>query len=379
MEKFNKSLEQFLNVIKTKFPEQKNKIDEYYKFENIGNKYSEEFLENCLKFGDEISSKDEIIFSKGNKLFENIDFNKIWNDESMDDEQRDNIWNYLHTLYIYAYEEKKDSNFKFLIKELKNNKGELDEESKTFINIIDSLSNKLKSDKLHENDSEENTASGESNFKIDESLFDGEIGNLAKEIAQDLDPSELNLDDPGALLKSLMSGNFDENNDSSGVVNLVRNITDKLQDKLLNGDLNQDTLFSEAQNVMKQMSGNSNASNPMNMFNMMMNSGVVNNLDESSANIVNQANNMINKGSGNIHPNNLQNQVKLNSTKEKLRKKLEYKKKLLAQKEKELEMEKSKVDIVEEEIDLDALADEIINMNTSKSKKSKNKSKKRRK
>ena len=35
MEKFNKSLEQFLNVIKTKFPEQKNKIDEYYKFENI--------------------------------------------------------------------------------------------------------------------------------------------------------------------------------------------------------------------------------------------------------------------------------------------------------------------------------------------------------
>tara|TARA_B100001093_G_scaffold513789_1_gene586415 strand:- start:1432 stop:2565 length:1134 start_codon:yes stop_codon:yes gene_type:complete len=377
MEKFNNSLKQLLSVIKKKFPEQTDDIDSYYNFENEQGKYYEEFLENCLKFGNEISSKDEIIFSKGNVLLKNINFYEIWNHEEMDEDERDNIWNFLHTLYIYAYEAKKDSNFKILIKELKSKKGELDEESKTFINIIDSLSNQLKNEKMHENESDNVTENGD--FKIDESLFGGEIGNLAKEIAEDLNPSDLNLEDPGALLKSLMSGNFDEQNDNSGVVNLVRNITDKLQDKLMNGDLNQDILFGEAQNVMKQFSGG-NSSNPMNMFNMMMNSGMMNNLDENTSNIVNQANNMVNNNSGNVNPNNLKNQVKLNSQKDKLRKKLEMKKKLLAEKEKELEVEKNKVQVTEEEIDLDALADEIMNMETKESikkKKSKKKSRKR--
>ena len=207
MEKFNNSLKQLLRVIKKKFPEQTDDIDSYYNFENEQGKYYEEFLENCLKFGNEISSKDEIIFSKGNVLLKNINFYEIWNHEEMDEDERDNIWNFLHTLYIYAYEAKKDSNFKILIKELKSKKGELDEESKTFINIIDSLSNQLKNEKMHENESDNVTENGD--FKIDESLFGGEIGNLAKEIAEDLNPSDLNLEDPGALLKSLMSGNFD--------------------------------------------------------------------------------------------------------------------------------------------------------------------------
>ena len=380
MEKFNNSLKQLLIVIKKKFPKQVDDIDNYYNFESKSDKYYEEFMENCLKFGNEISSKDEIIFSKGNILLKNINFYEIWNHEEMDDEERDNIWNFLHTLYIYAYEAKKDSNFKILIKELKSKKGELDEESKTFINIIDSLSNQLKNEKKYQNESENTKENGD--FKIDESLFGGEIGNLAKEIAEGLDPSDLNLEDPGALLKSLMSGNFDEQNDNSGVVNLVRNITDKLQDKLMKGDLNQDVLFGEAQNVMKQFSGG-NSNNPMNMFNMMMNSGMMNNLDENTSNIVNQANNMINNNSGNVNPTNLKNQVKLNSQKDKLRKKLEMKKKLLAEKEKELEVEKNKVQVTEEEIDLDALADEIMNMDTKESKKkvnqkkSKKKSKKR--
>ena len=380
MEKFNNSLKQLLIVIKKKFPKQVDDIDNYYNFESKSDKYYEEFMENCLKFGNEISSKDEIIFSKGNILLKNINFYEIWNHEEMDDEERDNIWNFLHTLYIYAYEAKKDSNFKILIKELKSKKGELDEESKTFINIIDSLSNQLKNEKKYQNESENTKENGD--FKIDESLFGGEIGNLAKEIAEGLDPSDLNLEDPGALLKSLMSGNFDEQNDNSGVVNLVRNITDKLQDKLMKGDLNQDVLFGEAQNVMKQFSGG-NSNNPMNMFNMMMNSGMMNNLDENTSNIVNQANNMINNNSGNVNPTNLKNQVKLNSQKDKLRKKLEMKKKLLAEKEKELEVEKNKVQVTEEEIDLDALADEIMNMDAKESKKkvnqkkSKKKSKKR--
>ena len=98
MEKFNKSLGQLLNVIKKKFPEQSESIDSYYNFENEPDKYYEEFLEHCLKFGDEISSKDEIIFSKGNVLLKNVNFYEIWNSEEMDHDEMENVWNFLHTL-----------------------------------------------------------------------------------------------------------------------------------------------------------------------------------------------------------------------------------------------------------------------------------------
>ena len=47
-----------------------------------------------------------------------------------------------------------------------------------------------------------------------------------------------------------MSGNFDINNDSSGIYGF-KNITGKIQSKLESGSLNEDALFSEAQNVMK--------------------------------------------------------------------------------------------------------------------------------
>ena len=36
---------------------------------------------------------------------------------------------------------------------------------------------------------------------------------MAKEIAEEIDPDKINLDDPSELLKSLLSGNLDENND----------------------------------------------------------------------------------------------------------------------------------------------------------------------
>ena len=80
-------------------------------------------------------------------------------------------------------------------------------------------------------------------------LFGGMIGNLAKEIAGEINPADLNIDanNPQSLLQNLFS------NDSNNLMNLVQNISGKLQKKMDNGSLNQQALFNEAASIMTNM------------------------------------------------------------------------------------------------------------------------------
>lgn len=361
MDKFNENLKQFLDIIKTNYPDQKDNIDNYYHFDtDTKSRYLDEFIKNCSEIGDDISTKNEIIFSKTKVVLNAVDFYSIWNDESLIEDQKDNIWKYLHTLYIFAFEHIKDNDFKTILRELKNikNNDNLDNETKTFLNIVENLSNKYKNTPPNLKEDKQNDESGKPSIPGIPSpdIFDGIIGNLAKEIASEIDPSSLNLDNPSVLLESLLSGNFDEKNDTSGVVNLVKNITDKIQDKLSNGNLNEDQLFSEAQNVMKKFTNNKDKNNPMNLFNSMLNPDMMGGMNTDQSDIIKEAQNIINnKGvTNNNTPKNLEYKAKLKSRQEKLRKKL-------AKKKAELEkiQKAEKVPVKHEDIDLDALADEI--------------------
>lgn len=381
MDKFNDNLKQFIEIIKKNYPSQSEKINEYYNFDNPGDRYVTEFIDNSKIIGNDISTKNEIIFSKGNLVLKNVDFHTIWNDEELTDEQRENIWKYLQTLYIFSYEHMKDSDFKTIMKELKkmgSNKENLDEDTKTFMNIIDSLT-----DKYNKGNADETNEDGDENDKESSipgiptpDLFGGVIGNLAKEIAEEIDPSQLNLEDPSALLKNLLSGNFDENNDNSGITNLVKNITHKIQDKITSGDFDETALFSEAQNVMKNFSSNKNLGglDPMKMFSNMMSSGMMDGLNQEDKEFVNQAANIVNNPqSSGATPQSLQSQVDLRGRRDRLRKKLEEKKRKLEEKKREKEAINNSN--YEENIDLDALAREIegIGENNTNNKKNKNK------
>ena len=199
-------------------------------------------------------------------------------------------------------------------------------------------------------------------------LFNGVIGNLAKEIAEEIDPSKINIEDPSKLLSSLMNGNLDESNDDSGIFDLVKDITGKIQNKLSSGNLNEEQLFSEAQNMMKSFAGGQSGIpgmdknfNPMNMFNNIMKSGMMDGLDPENKDIVEEASNIIrNKGMSGTTSSQLTNKAQLKSTRDRLRSKLEKKKKLLEEKQKK---KKDKEETQNhEDIDLDALADEIEGM-----------------
>ena len=379
MEKFNENLKQFINVLKKKYPEQKDTIENYYNFDNPGSKYIDEFLQNCKNCGDDISSKNEIIFSKGSKILNNIDFYSIWNNtdynsddnesKELNEEQRENIWKYLHTLYIFAYEYRCEKDFKLIMNEIKSKDiSTLDEEGKTFRNIIEGLSIQNRKSENEDVESENCDKKGDKPSIPVPDLFNGVIGNLAKEIAEEIDPSKINLEDPSKLLSSLMNGNLDESNDDSGIFDLVKDITGKIQNKLSSGNLDEEQLFSEAQNMMKSFAGGQSGIpgmdknfNPMNMFNNMMKSGMMDGLDPENKNIVEEASNIIkNKGMSGKTSGQLSNKAQLKSTRDRLRNKLEKKKKILEEKQKKKKDEQKVQN--HEDIDLDALANEIEGM-----------------
>ena len=85
--------------------------------------------------------------------------------------------------------------------------------------------------------------------KMADSLFSGMIGNLAKEIATEIDPSTLNFDpeNPQAILQSLLSG------ENSNLMSLVQNISGKIQIKMESGQIDQQALFSEAAAIMQNL------------------------------------------------------------------------------------------------------------------------------
>ena len=339
MEKFNNCLSQFLHIITKNYPSQSSSINSLYKrdlSDNIINieTHLEAFLTNCNGKGDDFSSKNEIIFSKDSKILDGINFNEIWNDQSLTDSQKENIWKYLHALYLHAYEYNSEKDVKSILKELKrltkSKEHELSEEERTFLNIIESLTierkveeNKDKSpdNSDDENDEGFNIGNIKSTFEsMQNDLFEGQIGTLAKEIASELDINKLNISDPMSLLKTVVSGNFDENNDSTGVSSLVKNISTKVQNKISSGELDENKLYEEAKTVMNKfgkLAGKGKGkNNPMaSVLNTMM-KHAEKGQEMSEEDLMNMAKNMMPK-----------NMAGLMTRKDRLKKKLEEKKK----------------------------------------------------
>jgi hypothetical protein len=338
MEKFEKCLIDLLNVVCKNYPSQEPTIKKHYKIvDNISieevEKHLESFLKNCNGKGDDISSKNEIIFSKESVLLDNVDFHSIWNDESLSDAQRENIWKYLHSLYLHAYECHSDKDVKTILRELKKlskaKNSELTEEERTFLNIIECLTieKKVENTKSDDEEDDDETTEGPdiNNIKdtfesMQNELFHGQIGTLAKEIASELDINKLNLENPVDLLKSVMSGNLDTENDKSGLSTLVKNISDKVQNKLSTGELDENKLYEEAKVVMNKFSkmaggtGNKNVNKMASMFTNIMKKAEGND-DMNEADIMQMARSMM--------PKNLSG---LMTRKDRLKKKLEDKK-----------------------------------------------------
>jgi len=84
--------------------------------------------------------------------------------------------------------------------------------------------------------------------KFEDSFLNSSIGNLAKEISEDLDMNDFKgMEDPNDLMKNLFGGVGGEN---GNLGNIIQKVSSKLQTKLASGQLNEEMLMKEASQMM---------------------------------------------------------------------------------------------------------------------------------
>jgi hypothetical protein len=245
--------------------------------------YLDYYYSNAQNVGIELSEKNEIVFSKEITLIQGFDFHRIWNSE-LTDSTRDNIWKYLHTLYLYADNYNRNTSLAEVMKQYKSASDkqhlEVDKQTQIMYGILGNLcgnqlsktsskSKKGKKGKRGKKGRGKAKSASKNDFSLpDTGIFGGEIGKLATEIAGEIDTSSLDLENPGEMMKGLLSGNMSED---SPMIKLVQQISGKIQNKLSTGDVNEMDLFNEAQGVIKTMGdgsgGDSNDNSPFSILN----------------------------------------------------------------------------------------------------------------
>jgi hypothetical protein len=265
LSKFNATLIELLNDIKTVYPDLNTSIDLFIENYNLTNENSKDYFDYFVK---KVYSNSKLIVEKDVTLFDNmnildnVDIQFIFNnDENI--ANREIIWKYLNALYIYVHKylelvhemSKALENPDIIVKQLK----EMGFDEKYFADqshILNQMVENIqsKADEAIKNGEEPNPEDFKQNMppemeKMADSLFSGMIGNLAKEIATEIDPSTLNFDpeNPQAILQSLLSG------ENSNLMSLVQNISGKIQIKMESGQIDQQALFSEAAAIMQNL------------------------------------------------------------------------------------------------------------------------------
>jgi len=255
IEYFNSTLKLFVSNIIKIYPEYNDILNEYYKdiLENDSisdDKYVKRFMRKFSDYKEIISTKKNDLFNESICFLKNVDFKDIWENEKTDESIKDTIWDYLQTLYVIGETIINDSNkIKSLVENLnkkRNNEPQDDnesEENKDIMNMLQNLSDKKEPINFDEN-----------------MLGNGLIGNLAKELAGDINLDEMNLNlennegempNIGDIFGKLMSGD-----NPMKFMNLIQNVGQKIQTKLSDGNLDQSKLLDEAQNMMGMLGNN---------------------------------------------------------------------------------------------------------------------------
>jgi hypothetical protein len=273
-------LHEFLTDIIDVFPEYKDAIIEKYNpflsrdQERIQGDNQEkcdiamEFINNLSKYTKQITDKDDSMFVDDLYLLHKVNFKDIWCSK-ISDTTRGKIWNYLQTFSMLSITINSNKDLTKIMSSLNNIvKGEASETENNELNAVINNLKKL-STSLTKGDDDDGEPpvpdlSGEGVEDKFNSFFSGsKIGDLAKEIAGDLNVEKMvaeNKDKPEDLLKNLFSGGGGGGAEGGGkfnIMNVVENISSKINKKIADGDIKEDDLMKEAQNMMSSMQGNS--------------------------------------------------------------------------------------------------------------------------
>lgn len=262
-EKILSVFKKLINDIMDVYPEQKGTI--YEKYESVMNMETlnleecellKNFMDNINKYSSKITNKDVDVIS--DDLIDGIPLKKIW-DSDISDSAKDEIWKYLQTFCIISINLNSSKELQEL---LSGETGTIDPENRKDLKDLKRIK-KLK-ESIDSINTNKNSDVPDMNGMNDIFSNTG-IGQLAKEIAEglnfeemlgqnnDLDEGEQNMED---VMQNIMNpANF---------MNLFQNINSKVQEKIQSGDIDENMLTGEAQNLYGNFQNNP-------MFQSMMN------------------------------------------------------------------------------------------------------------
>ena len=294
-EKFSSILNDFVNDLVIVFPEikeQLNNLDSNECLEHCKNIYPENFF-NILYENDDLFASET-----GKYCLPNIDFSLLMQDDGLSEASKTKIWKYLQLILFSVcnnVDDKKefgDANFLFeaidentlhskieeTISEMKNVFMSMSEDSdgvsgENMENIFEKAMGEMSGNNLFESMGKmaetmetefENISGGEQKkFNMNDfdpnsmkdhlsGLMNGKIGLLAKEIAEEaskelgIDAESLTPDSQQKFMKNLFKN-------PTKLLNIVKKIGTKLEEKFKSGELKESELFEEAQSVMGKM------------------------------------------------------------------------------------------------------------------------------
>jgi hypothetical protein len=259
-EDFPKLVYDLINDILYTFPEYKNNLDanlnnikETQDSDSIKEVYDhfkkvlpERFFDILYK-NEEMFQKEEI----NTEFLPGIDFKKLWT-EDISTTTKDTIWKYLQ-LILFTVIGKVDSQESFgdtakLFESI--NEGDLkDKLEETMANLQNMMGSKEDIIDISGIDMENLPRPDEINDHIN-GLLNGKLGNLAKEIAEETAES-LNLDTENATSVNDVFQSLFKN--PGKLMNLVKNVGGKLDDKIKSGEIKESEIMQEASDLLSKM------------------------------------------------------------------------------------------------------------------------------
>ena len=219
------------------------------------------FLRSISNKEPQITSKHNSIFNKPFMLIDKIDISSIWIRSSV--ENRDVIWKFIQTLALIAKTIRSKS------KDIEDFCNKFSSEENGMMQMFQNLMNNIN---IEDNDGDKEKGEDLENL---ENIFEGtKIGALAKDIASSLDMSDLNLDLGGDNMKEPDISEIMSKIKDGGIQNIVKNVSNTLNEKMNDGTVNRDELTDEVKSLMEKMKMNPKMMkmmNSKNMQNMMKN------------------------------------------------------------------------------------------------------------
>jgi len=252
---FNKIINDFKKDILCTFPEYSDKIDMSNNEYDYCKKYYPKHFFNILYKNDDIFDGEEPLF-----FLPDIDFSNIWK-SNISETTKNIIWKYLQLILFTIVSNEKDgklfgdveklfeaigeNEFKQKLEEAVNNMSDLFEGSGDLSNCVPDV------EELNDNISK---------------ILDGKLGKLAREIAEEtadefnIDPD--NVSSVGDIFKNLIK-------DPAKLMNIIKKVGDKIEEKLKSGDLKESEMLEEASKLLDKMKSMPGMKNMKNMFSKM--------------------------------------------------------------------------------------------------------------